>query len=46
LLMWGLYLLITIPLSQLTKLIDRRYGLWKSNWKIYRTPMMLKSYMI
>jgi polar amino acid transport system permease protein len=27
LLMWGLYLLITIPLSQLTKLIDRRYGL-------------------
>lgn len=25
--MWGLYLLITIPLSQMTKLIDRRYGL-------------------
>jgi ABC-type amino acid transport system permease subunit len=27
--MWGLYLIITIPLSQLTKYIDRRYGLWK-----------------
>lgn len=27
LLMWGLYLLITIPLSQFTKYIDRRYGL-------------------
>lgn len=25
--MWGLYLLITIPLSQMTKYIDRRYGL-------------------
>ena len=27
LLMWGLYLVITIPLSQLTKWIDRRWGL-------------------
>jgi polar amino acid transport system permease protein len=27
LLMWGLYLIITIPLSQFTKYIDRRYGL-------------------
>ena len=27
LLMWGLYLIITIPLSQLTKWIDRRWGL-------------------
>ncbi|NCN05870.1 MAG: amino acid ABC transporter permease [Spirochaetales bacterium] len=27
LLMWGLYLLITIPLSQLTKWIDRKWGL-------------------
>jgi polar amino acid transport system permease protein len=26
LLMWGLYLLITIPLSQLTKWIDKRWG--------------------
>jgi polar amino acid transport system permease protein len=25
--MWALYLAITIPLSQLTKFIDRRYGL-------------------
>ena len=27
LLMWGLYLVITVPLSQLTKWIDRRWGL-------------------
>ncbi len=27
LLMWGLYLLITIPLSQVTKWIDRRWGI-------------------
>lgn len=27
LLMWGLYLLITIPLSQITKWIDRRWGI-------------------
>jgi len=27
LVMWGLYLVITIPLSQLTKWIDRRWGL-------------------
>ncbi|MFW6234497.1 MAG: amino acid ABC transporter permease [Spirochaetota bacterium] len=27
LLMWGLYLLITIPLSQMTKWIDRRWGI-------------------
>lgn len=27
LLMWGLYLLITIPLSQVTKWIDRRFGI-------------------
>ncbi len=27
LLMWGLYLVITIPLSQVTKWIDRRWGL-------------------
>ncbi|TVR65997.1 MAG: amino acid ABC transporter permease [Spirochaetaceae bacterium] len=27
LLMWGLYLVITIPLSQLTKWIDRRWGI-------------------
>ena len=27
LLMWGLYLVITIPLSQITKWIDRRWGL-------------------
>ncbi len=27
LLMWGLYLVITIPLSQMTKWIDRRWGL-------------------
>lgn len=27
LIMWGLYLVITIPLSQLTKWIDRRWGL-------------------
>lgn len=27
LVMWGLYLLLTIPLSQLTKYIDRRWGL-------------------
>jgi hypothetical protein len=27
--MWGLYLLITVPLSQMTKYIDRRWGLWK-----------------
>ena len=25
--MWGLYLLITVPLSQMTKYIDRRWGL-------------------
>jgi polar amino acid transport system permease protein len=27
LLMWGLYLIITVPLSQVTKWIDRRWGL-------------------
>lgn len=27
LLMWGLYLIITIPLSQITKWIDRRWGI-------------------
>ena len=27
LLMWGLYLLITIPLSQLTKVIERKWSL-------------------
>ena len=25
-LMWGLYLIITIPLSQLTKYVERRFG--------------------
>ena len=27
-LMWGLYLLITIPLSQLTKYVERKWSLW------------------
>jgi ABC-type amino acid transport system permease subunit len=28
-LMWVLYLMITIPLSQFTKYIERKWSLWK-----------------